>query len=407
MKFMLALLALALSCLSTNVAKVQDRTELEAARILALRREGPPALERLCAFYDTLPAGPEKEDLEREIDAVAAQRYATISRLYWYTDLELAKNAARAAHKPILSLRILGRLDEDQSCANSRFFRVVLYADPDVSLFLRENFVLHWSSERAVPKVTIDYGDGRRIDTTLGGNSAHYVLDWDGRALDILPGLYSPKAFVRGLGEVLPLALESPSLGDKERALKVGALHRRLDDSAAERWSSRVETKPVPKPLDQGILDAETIALSKAGPEMKTLGALRGGRGVAFGTAGAKHLDEARLSAPSVALLRRLAPSDWSNGQRSVSGSEFDTLVAVFEGEIARDTETNESKLRPRAHAAFVYGDQLYDFATINRFVYAQVFRTPAEDPWLGLATPFLFTGLPNDGITVPQGAGR
>ena len=72
---------------------------------------------------------------------------------------------------------MLGRLDEDLSCANSRLFRATLYANQDVSAFLREHFVLYWSSERPVPRVTIDYGDGRRLERTTTGNSAHYVLD--------------------------------------------------------------------------------------------------------------------------------------------------------------------------------------------------------------------------------------
>jgi hypothetical protein len=33
--------------------------------------------------------------------------------------------------------------------------------------------------------------------------------------------------------------------------------------------------------------------------------------------------------------------------------------------------------------------------------VYATLFRTPAEDPWLGMATPAVFSGIPNDGIVM------
>src|SRR5690349_15231133 len=105
--------------------------------VARLRAEGATALDRLLERYDAMPGGSEKEDLERTIDAVAAQRYATFSRLYWYTELPAAEAAARASRKPILSLRMLGRLDEDLSCANSRLFRVVLYANEDVSTFLR------------------------------------------------------------------------------------------------------------------------------------------------------------------------------------------------------------------------------------------------------------------------------
>jgi len=97
------------------------------------------------------------------LDAVCAQKDCAASHLYWYTDLETARAAAKTSGRPILSLRLLGRLDEELSCANSRFFRSVLYANQRVSKELRDRFVLHWQSERPVPKVTVDFGDGRRL----------------------------------------------------------------------------------------------------------------------------------------------------------------------------------------------------------------------------------------------------
>src|SRR6478736_10291808 len=95
--------------------------------------------------------------------------------LHWFTNLDEAIAASRG--KPILSLRLLGRLDQELSCANSRFFKKLLYPDPRIAQVLREDFVLHWQSVRPVPIVTIDFGDGRRVTRTLTGNSAHLVLD--------------------------------------------------------------------------------------------------------------------------------------------------------------------------------------------------------------------------------------
>lgn len=44
------------------------------------------------------------------LDSICQQKDCYASRLYWYTDLEHAKSVARAQGKPILSLRLLGRL---------------------------------------------------------------------------------------------------------------------------------------------------------------------------------------------------------------------------------------------------------------------------------------------------------
>src|SRR5689334_24710672 len=104
----------------------------------------PPELASLLAKYDAMKPGADRDKLALDIDHVAGQRYATVSRLYWYQNLDDAKAAAAKQHRPILHLRMLGRLDEDLSCANSRFFRATLYANTETSKFLRDNFVLYW-----------------------------------------------------------------------------------------------------------------------------------------------------------------------------------------------------------------------------------------------------------------------
>src|SRR5690348_758379 len=122
--------------------------------LAALRARGPAGLAELLARYDRASPA-ERDALADDVDAVAAQRYATVSRLYWFTELDRAEAEAHRTHRPILALRMLGDLRKDLSCANSRLFRVTLYANTEVSAFLRSHFVLYWSSERAVPTVTI------------------------------------------------------------------------------------------------------------------------------------------------------------------------------------------------------------------------------------------------------------
>ncbi len=170
-----------------------------------LRDMGPDGLKALLSRYDES----HDQTMLAQIDAVAGQKDAVTSRLYWYTDMAKALSAAKAQGKPMLHLRLLGKLTDEYSCANSRFFRTVLYANPDVANLLRERFVLVWTSERPVPVVTIDFGDGRLLKRTITGNSVHYVMDGDGRVIDALPGLYDPVTFsriVRAAGEVASAA---------------------------------------------------------------------------------------------------------------------------------------------------------------------------------------------------------
>lgn len=156
----------------------------------------PQRLAELLAEMNILGSTPERQ---AAIDREAAQKDAWRSGLFWYTDFNQALAAAKSSGKPILSLRLLGRLDEELSCANSRFFRKTLYVDPNISSLLRSRYILHWESVRPVPIVTIDYGDGMVVKRTLTGNSIHYLLAPDGRVIDALPGLLNADTFEREL----------------------------------------------------------------------------------------------------------------------------------------------------------------------------------------------------------------
>ena len=171
-----------------------------AQQVAQLRAQGPRGLEIFLNTHRDSLNNPSPE-MREALDALCQQRDCYASKLYWYTDLAQAKAAAIATGKPILSLRLLGRLDQDLSCANSRFFRVALYPNAEIAQFLRDRYILHWESVRDVPKVTVDFGDGRKLERTLTGNSIHYILDSSGRPIDAIPGLYGPSAFLRQLIE--------------------------------------------------------------------------------------------------------------------------------------------------------------------------------------------------------------
>lgn len=215
-----------------------DATSANSA-IERLRAAGPDGLNALVDVRDHLLPPSDKRDLplyeqhgdwqrwQAAMDRVSRQRYGYLSRLYWHTDLNQAIQTARSQNKPILSLRLLGDLTDDFSCANSRFFRTTLYANEEVSDFLRRSFVLHWQSVRPVPKVTIDFGDGRRLRTTLTGNSIHYILSCDGQPIEALPGLYGPRAFLHHLEQSADAAHRYMALSETTRPAALVEHHRR------------------------------------------------------------------------------------------------------------------------------------------------------------------------------------
>lgn len=383
------------------------------------------ALDALLVRYDREPDGPAKDELAARIDAIAHQKYATVSRLYWYVDLDSAKAAARAQKRPILHLRMLGKLDEDLSCANSRLFRATLYANQNVSAFLRDRFVLYWSSERPVPRVTIDYGDGRRLERTITGNSAHYVLDEDGRVLDVLPGLYAPAVFRQELELSSALAAQVRGRSTGERAQLVADHHAQRASAAQRDWQRAIAVPAVRefwrRPLDSGNQTSEFVlaqreTITKAGIELR--GIRRIARELApeipaedqtdmwsaagqwlYGAGAATVLDDA--SRTLVVRLHNSALRELRSNETEVTA-----MMARLERTIVADTALNQIRLRPEISREIIRQEGQIEFAPLNAWIYDQVFRTPRQDPWLGMLPRDVFTGVPGDGVVLRKESG-
>ena len=295
---------------------------------------------------------PSLRTLREEIDRVAGQKDAHLSGLYWHADLEEALSKARSKNLPVLSLRLLGRLDEELSCANSRFFRAILYSDPAISALLREHFVLHWESLRPVPVLTVDFGDGRTLRRTVTGNSIHYVLAPDGQVIDALPGLIAPRVFERELAELS----QASSIGFDAATLR------------KHQW------RTIERLTSQAFSDAD-VALPKAAHERLM------SRVVPVQNPRPRAIDAARR-APSkltieAPLLRQLA----------------NPMPAL-----AEDTRLNMTKLRPTILGWLMESDgaSTINLKALNDRVYAELFLTPLDDPWMGLDAPGVFGGLPS-----------
>ena len=428
--------------------------------VTELRQGGPTALEDLFRIRTqveaklkaaiTAPANEnrrfEVEHIERQlarlnnlIDDVGMQRYCSRSRLYWYTDFEEAKAAAKASNRPILSLRMLGNLNEDFSCANSRFFRTTLYANEEISLLLRQNYILHWKSVRPVPKVTIDFGDGRKLERTITGNSIHYVLTPDGDVVEALPGLYGPKAFLAKLSQAISAARIAGSLAPAARQAMLVAYHgrqfdeinsafasdlQRLNTVAAAnrtvatlkavanlneevRTPNRAATPAGPPPANV----AAAVARPKADIERPLLAAalplstdpLKLEDESTWQAIAALHSAEAKIDNTSRELIRSENPAAAVAGRLAITKRRVEDplvkLVQSLESSIALDSVKNEYRFHRQIHQWLAAENYRPDVDTLNERVYAELFLTPKSDPWLGLAPAEVYTALPNAGV--------
>lgn len=431
---------------------VGDDAAARAKVIERLRDAGPdalPILFRARENLQTLQAAARqagKDDslateqlarLENAIDEVAGQRYACHSRLYWHTDLEAAKAVAAQEKKPILSLRMLGKLNEDFSCANSRFFRTTLYANAEVSQLLRERFVLHWKSVRPVPRVTIDFGDGRKLERTLTGNSIHYVLTSEGEIIDGLPGLYGPAAFFNHLNELLAVSSRVEPMEQQERAEFLKSYHQAALGQLDQRWAAdyQAAAKLLGQPAAANLADikaalsrglnpptqaaqveaappaaakAVKVAIPKMVLERPLVNAAVPTDPVAVSddrlwqVIAELHAKDAKLDAASLALIRSENPTAARAGARSFGKSRVEDpvlrMVRSLEGSIAVDTVRNEYQLHRQIHQWLGAGETSA-IEPFNERVYAQLFLTPSSDPWLGLAPADAYSALPNAGV--------
>ncbi|MBD0370790.1 MAG: hypothetical protein ICV60_08155 [Pyrinomonadaceae bacterium] len=412
--------------------KAVSENQAESAPAIAeLRRMGPQGLRALLdVFADEIKRNglsaespsnsPEWLRITSALDAVAQQRDSYTSGLYWYTDIEEARAASKASGKPILSLRLLGKLSEEFSCANSRFFRTVLYSNPEIARYLNERFILHWKSVRPAPRVTIDYGDGRRVERTITGNSIHYILDSEGRIIDALPGLYGPAAFLRQLRQAASVAKQIVGQPPLQRAEILRRYHDALLDATSKAWARDVELVggKITEKIDAVTATPENPpsaraaafgAVTKAAVEIRTVSAIssdtrkleRFTDEETWNKIAARYLAEAKLDPASIALIRRQNPYIGEvTGQVPLTPERLALLVQNFERLIALDTMRNEYLLHSKIRAWLLSGSRgMLDTEKFNERVYAELFLTPSYDPWLGLVQPNTYTGLTNDGI--------
>lgn len=425
---LLAALATVLFAITATAATLDELTSsavsedkvLATASVAELRAMGTVGLDALFVKYATeierfkTTAKVDEEWLKiaSAIDAVAMQKDAYASQLYWYTDLEEAKRAADKKNRPILSLRLLGNLNEEFSCANSRLFRSVLYSNADISKYLRENYILHWQSVRPAPRITIDFGDGRKIERTITGNSIHYILNEDGTIIDALPGLYSPVGFLTYLTEGRNVAKLAGQLAPQLRA-KAFMRYRQLSFNQIKAKRDNIVTRSGVKLSEPAVtgtgsliapsaMTAAPIAMAKM-VVVDEYSLLRVYDDFAKFEASVGFDDWLKLSG-HYSPIRKLDDNSISfirrqNAKTGLSEQDFSALFAKLDNFIALDTTRND----------FLYHTKLYQMLNedrgtesldkFNERVYADIFKTPGTDKWLGLYASDVYTALDGNGV--------
>jgi hypothetical protein len=221
----------------------------------------------------------------------------------------------------------------------------VLFSRDDVANFINRYFEPTWESTRPVPLVRIDFGNGKVVTRTLHGNIATSVCSAEGEVLDILPGIYTPAAFLAQLSQFRLLANYVDQEGT--RAQRAKEYH--------EVQSERIKKKKLPAEL------INVAPISKRAIEDRIKAALL------LEPRGKKMLSEA----PALPETEELAR--WK-------------LLAL-------DTRVNESVRRLQIHELLAKRG-LVQPAAISKPLYRDILHADLDDPYLGLGN-LLFAGYP------------
>lgn len=361
------------------------------------------------------------QKISKAIDSVAMQKDAYSSRLFWHTDFANAKAEAQKTNKPILTLRLLGNLNEEYSCANSRFFRSILYSNKQIANELREKYVLHWKSVRPAPKVTVDFGDGRKLIRTITGNSIHYILDKNANVIEALPGLYNPRAFHGYLARIssqIDRKLKSKNYWRRYRTTRRNQIiakwqddlkKLKIDISSARKLKIRLPEKsrnvPVtPKEVGDKkqptALKAAPLAVTKSAVEMPTVlsisldsDSLKEKTTFEQWQKLAKLYGESTIDRNSRMFIKNKTYQD-----KNLPKKDFLALIKNLEKYVGIDTVQNEYVFHTKIYE-WINGGLFIDVDDLNERIYAELFLTPKSDQWLGLYSPDIYSAIENNGI--------
>jgi hypothetical protein len=284
----------------------------------------------------------------------------------------------------------------------------VTLSHPEASRFIQENSVPCWEMVRAVPKVTIDFGEGRVIDRTLQGNTVMYVCLPDGRPVDAYPGVYTGPALLKGLQETMTLLQQGDGL--QVNPAEVQEWHRARIAAAIDQEVRRITLSKafVESPLLHALgisrqeASARLMPPAPNGEAAVAVAPVPPGEPVRSASvppapreATAREPDPvtdphaalARLSAKIEDVSKQPATVEQLRARHvNTPGKPGLTPEEIGRKAVQLDSDANLRLVRPAVHLLFAGYTDLPELAGCRDTIYRQILRVPIDDPYLGLA---------------------
>jgi hypothetical protein len=227
----------------------------------------------------------------------------------------------------------------------------VLFSDPRVSQFVRDQFVAAWDAVRPVPIVEIDFGNGRKLKRTLNGNVATLVCAPDGRVVDVIPGLNSPEAYLKDLKYALNLY----------RATLASAA---FDKTILDYHKDNLSTPTVYEFVHNDMAKALVERLMKMSIDKRQELLEMKGRGT------------------------RIVPAPYDREVRELKldlEKPIRTLSAEEKALLDSDTEINRKERKPVIHR--ILSEKIVHPSELTKRLYKEALHCDLDDPYLGLVS--------------------
>ena len=362
----------------SRVTAIKNPTEEQIHEVTdvtqQLRALGPTGLAATLRVREAEPQTGDNELqlrlLDQQLDLIAGQKNSRTSKLYWYKALAVAKAKSTELQRPILSLRLLGQLDEDMSCANSRFFRRILYTNPQIADLLRQHFILHWQPVRDVPIATINFGNGRKLEQPIVGNSVHLAVTKEGRVIDALPGLVTPVEFLDWAQSILVLHHRYLSLPSNDFQQHLQGWHQ--NRAQLRRQQSEVTIGVGQKVSELNPIDPRWKLAAK---KMKR-------------TAMHPIAKQLKNGNPTAAAAMITAPL------KMAAELPLFRMVDSLDPRTEEDSFFNLYGLQPKLDDWYARDASTGDYDALTNRIYEELFLMPLNDPWLGLSPGDRFIAL-------------
>ncbi|MGV3722774.1 MAG: hypothetical protein ACO1SX_17865 [Actinomycetota bacterium] len=323
-----------------------------------------------------------------------------------------------------------------------------MLSDPEIARTINEKFVACWDTVRPVPKVTIDFGNGKSLVRTLAGNTVISICLPDGRPLDAFPGVYTPADFKAQLAPTLDLfaslnwkqdrasqvsaqvgewhrarfvegvqkegrrttlskaAVESPLLqalgirGMNAMSFGAGPSPSAPEPDAAATPSAPMEpmlrTTTSKAAVQSVVLDRLSTVPPAAVPSVRPVppaspDPLADPRG-AFAALSSRIEDASKRAATIRELRTNLNPA---------TAAQPKTPEQLGKEAVEADSRINVQAIRPAVHLWFMANGALPNQRQLRDAMYKDLLHVPVDDPYLGL-TAALVPGTPNGMATPP-----